>query len=56
MTQGPEQSPEQAELARSEQTFLDALAVLPLSEPAKRSLLAAASSWAKAASIAAETH
>jgi hypothetical protein len=45
-------SPEQIELRRTEQVFRDVIACLPLSEPAKRSLLAAASSWAKAAAAA----
>lgn len=50
----PEQK--QAELERARQVFHDVLNVLPLSEAARRSLLAAAGSWVKAASLAGGAH
>jgi hypothetical protein len=46
-------TPAHIELQRAEQTFRDVIACLPLSEPARRALLAAASSWAKASAAAA---
>ncbi len=41
------------QLEKARQSFADSVNVLPLSEPAKRLLFAAASSWARAAATAA---